>query len=61
MPLMEAHNGERHAKRSKNKVTLLACSNVTGTCKPLFIYRSKKPHINMNLRYYSQKKSLDGY
>ena len=63
------HCGEKHAmnfKKAKDRVTLLACANVTGTCKlPLmFIHKSKNPrcfkHMDMNnlpVHYYCQKKA----
>ena len=63
------HCGEREAKnfkKSKERVTLLACSNAAGTCRlPLtFIHTSAKPrcfkHMDMNslpVHYYSQKKA----
>ncbi len=63
------HCGEKHAKnfkKSKDRVTLMACANSTGTCKlPLvFIHTSKKPrcfkHMDMKLlpvNYYNQKKA----
>ena len=63
------HCREREAKnfkKSKERVTLLACSNAAGTCRlPLmFIHTSAKPrcfkHMDMNslpVHYYSQKKA----
>ena len=58
--------GEKQAKnfkQSKDKVTLLACANASGTCKfPLaFVHKYKKPryfnHMDMNslpVHYYKQ-------
>ena len=54
------------SKKSKERVTLLACSNAAGTCRlPLmFIHTSAKPrcfkHMDMNslhVHYYLQKKA----
>ena len=63
------HCGEKYAKnfkKTKDRITLMACANSTGTCKlPLtFIHSSKKPrcfkHMDMKLlpvHYYYQKKA----
>ena len=63
------HCGEKQAnifKKSKDRVTLLACANATGTCKiPLtFIHTSARPRClkNMNMdmlpvHYFFQKKA----
>ncbi len=57
---------QKKFKKSKDRVTLMACANSTGTCKlPLvFIHTSKKPrcfkHMDMKLLpvyYYNQKKA----
>ena len=61
------HCGEKHAmnfKKAKDRVTLLACANVTCKLPLMFIHKSKNPrcfkHMDMNnlpVHYYCQKKA----
>jgi len=58
--------GAKGFKKPKDQVTLMACSNTTGTIKlpPVFIHKSARPHCfrpvdmaSLPVDYYSQNNS----